>query len=384
MKTTITMCLLFATISLAMAAPLFAADDAPIDMEKARGLYQREQKGEKLSAEEQAYLDRAKAERAKRNQQGGQQGQRAGGNAPAPRESTGMIPLTDLTDKYKGVNGGLYGDGKNEPPAEHAKRGASASAAIQPLDSAGKPAADGKIVLMSIGMSNTTMEFARFKAVADKDAAKNPRVVIVDAAQGGMDAPAWVEGTGADAVWQVADKRLKNEGVDPQQVQAVWIKQALKGEGSFGEFPKHSDVLRDDLVKILNRAQEHFPNLKIAYLSSRIYAGLASSNLNPEPYAYETAFSVRGVIEQQIKGDPALNSDPTKGPVKAPVVLWGPYLWADGTKGRKIDKLVWTREDFGGDGTHPSNTAREKIAEMLLTFFKTDATAKAWFVAPQK
>ena len=93
------LCLLAAVMGVSIAVPLFAADDGPIDMQKARGLYQREQKGEKLSPEEQAYLDRAKAERAKRGQQGGQQGQPGGHNAPTPRESTGMIPLTDLTDK---------------------------------------------------------------------------------------------------------------------------------------------------------------------------------------------------------------------------------------------------------------------------------------------
>jgi hypothetical protein len=41
-----------------------AADpEPPIDWDKARQLYQREQKGQKLTADEQAYLDRAKTER---------------------------------------------------------------------------------------------------------------------------------------------------------------------------------------------------------------------------------------------------------------------------------------------------------------------------------
>ena len=88
-----------------------------------------------------------------------------------------------------------------------------------------------------------------------------------------------------------------------------------------------------------------FPNLKIAYLSSRVYAGYASTPLNPEPHAYETAFAVKWVIADQIGGQPALNYDPAQGTVRRPWLAWGPYLWADGVKGRQ-DGLVYRREDL--------------------------------------
>ena len=41
--------------------------------------------------------------------------------------------------------------------------------------------------------------------------------------------------------------------------------------------------------------------------------------------------------------------------------------------------LVWKREDLAGDGTHPSQSGRQKVAELLLTFFKTSMNAKGWF-----
>ena len=94
--------------------------------------------------------------------------------------------------------------------------------------------------------------------------------------------------------------------------------------------------------------------------------------MNPEPYAYESAFVVRWLIQDQIKG--------ASGAVKSPLLLWGPYLWADGEKGRKIDDLVWKPEDLGPDGTHPSDNGRRKVAELLLRFMKTDPTAKIWFM----
>ena len=62
-------------------------------------------------------------------------------------------------------------------------------------------------------------------------------------------------------------------------MQAVWIKQALINQGRFGEFPKHSDELKDRLEAIIAQANARYPNLKLVYLSSRIYAGYATTPL---------------------------------------------------------------------------------------------------------
>jgi hypothetical protein len=256
----------------------------------------------------------------------------------------------------------------------------SQAAKVVPLDRSGKPAADGKIVLLSIGMSNTTQEFSLFKQIADADPAKSANVIIVDGAQGGKVADAWAADKN-NQIWKTVDQRIESSGVSAEQVQALWIKHACAGPARLGEFPQHAKDLQKYIATTLQFAKERFPNLRVAYLSSRIYAGYATTSLNPEPYAYEGAFANRWVIEQQIAGDPALNFDPSHGDVKAPVVLWGPYLWTNGVKGRKIDGLVYTREDLSpSDGTHPSNSGRKKVADLLLQFFKTDPTAKTWFV----
>jgi hypothetical protein len=52
--------------------------------------------------------------------------------------------------------------------------------------------------------------------------------------------------------------------------------------------------------------------------------------------------------------------------------LWGPYLWADGTTPRKSDGLIYESKDVDIDGTHPSESGRKKVAELLLRFFQTD------------
>jgi hypothetical protein len=122
--------------------------------------------------------------------------------------------------------------------------------------------------------------------------------------------------------------------------------------------------------------------LRVAYLSSRIYAGYATTALNPEPYAYEGAFPVRWLIQSQINGDAGLNYNAEVGPVKSPLLLWGPYLWADGLNPRS-DGLIWERGDLSSsDGTHPSDSGRLKVAHILLDFFKTNELAHGWFVKP--
>ena len=134
------------------------------------------------------------------------------------------------------------------------------------------------------------------------------------------------------------------------------------------------------LVTIAQILKSKYPNLKIVYLSSRIYAGYATTALNPEPFAYESGYSVKWLVDQQMRGDSALNFDPKKGPVRSAWLAWGPYLWADGLKGRKLDSLTWECKDFNSDGTHPSTSGRLKVAQLLDQHFKTHITTKPWYV----
>ena len=360
------------------AAAETAAESDEIDFNMARRLLRPQRRGEKLTPEEREYLQRA---RNTRRRQVPRRSNSAG------KSSLGLIPLTDMTadDRYKGQDGGLYGGGRNTPPEDHLQAALHAAKMIVPLDADGKSSADGKIVMISNGMSNTTQEFSQFVRLADVDADKSPRVKIVDCAQGGQESLDWAQPDkrfrkDRANPWDVMMQRLKRAEASPQQVQVAWILQARRNPKSRGEFPKHTDEFQGHLVVIVNKLKERFPNLRLVYLSSRIYAGYATTQLNPEPYAYEYAFAIRSLIQDQIKGVALLNYDPKRGNVKAPRLLWGPYLWADGVKGRKMDDLVWRREDLAGDGTHPSPSGRKMVAEQLLKFMKTDPTAKAWFL----
>jgi Cu/Ag efflux protein CusF len=313
------------------------------------------------------------------------------GREPGPRPGFGggrllkdtskLKPLTEMGDSlYQGQSGGLYPGGKNTRPEAHEAAGLRLAKEVRPLDGDGKPAKDGKIVLLSVGMSNTSQISGGFQQALRGAEGINPHLVFVNGAQGGMTA-ALIQSADrgpGKTYWDTVKSRLKALGLTRAQVQVAWIKQADAGprEG----FPDYPRKLQKEQANIVLLLHERFPNLKLVYLSSRTYGGYATTQLNPEPYAYESGFAVKWLIEQQIKGDPDLNFDPKKGSVKAPWLSWGPYLWANGTT-KRADGFSSEKEDFGPDGTHHAAAGARKMGEQLLKFFESDSTTKGWFLA---
>lgn len=291
--------------------------------------------------------------------------------------SVGFTALTDLgSGTYKGYQGGLYPGGSNTRPPIHDSIGRAFLRSIVPRSIDGAPdPASGRIVLLSIGMSNATQEFSAFKTIADRDAGRNPFLTIVDGAQGGQTAAVIRDST--KNFWTVIDQRLAQAGVGRAQVQTVWLKEADAQPRD--AFPVHAQTLTSELGDIVRILKSRYPNLLFVFFSSRIYAGYAASTLNPEPYAYESGFSIKWLIELQIQGDSRLRCTGNDAP--APWLGWGPYLWSDGERGR-ADSLKWFCTEFQSDGTHPSNTGRQKVAGLLLQFMKSDSLASPWFLRP--
>jgi len=278
-------------------------------------------------------------------------------NAQCSLTATGLLPLTDMgSQRYRGYRGGLYPGGVNRPSAKYLKKGLAAARQVRPIN--------GKIVLLSIGMSNTSTEFSAFKRSSDKDPQRNANVVVVDGAQEGFDA---TNVNSKPAYWDNVDGRLAAADVSASQVQAVWLKEAIAGEHR--RFPKDAKALQASLRKIINTMRFRYPKLKLVYLSSRTYGGYAITGWNPEPAAYDGGYAVRGVIQDRINGK-----------LKGMWVGWGPYLWTDGLAGRS-DGLQWTCDDVEADGTHPSRSGVTKVVSLLTTFFKTDPTTKRWYLA---
>jgi hypothetical protein len=293
------------------------------------------------------------------------------------------IPLTELgTAEYirmdglnTGFSGGLYPDGSNQRPPAHEIAGRNIARTIVPLNGSGSPDPEnGKIVMLSIGMSNTNAEYDTFSKNVEEDSQLHPRLLLINGALGGQTSDKWIDPNAIS--WQELSNTLERYQVSAQQVQVAWIKET---QTRGGDFPAKAQALQADLEQILKNLKAAYPNVKIAYFSSRIYSYTYWRGLSPEPNAYETGFAVKWLIEKQINGDPELNFDPQNGPVTVPYLSWGPYLWADGQNPRE-DSLVWLPEDLTFDCTHPTESGRQKVAGMLLDFFKTDTTTRIWFM----
>jgi len=408
----------FPLLLVCVGAQFALAAEPPIDVEHGKQLMRKFQAGETLTPEEQAYLDRVRQEIRKRAA-GKRSGPSSKGAAPRPfvvstNDWSALVPITEMTSSYKGEDGGLYGGGKNEPPEAHRVAHLKESDKIRPLDANGQPADDGKIGLITIGFSNPSIESEDFKRVADADPQKSPRVVLVNGCIGGRSAVMWAWDGAAvlpkaeqerldkemDVVhmpkgirksspglekdtWPTLAKRIETAGLSPKQVQACWLKHVEANPKPLGEFPAHARALQADITAILQIARHYYPNLRVVYFSSRTFGGWSGRESgSPEPYAYESCFGTRWVVQSQIRGGAQLNYDPARGEVKAPLVLWGPYLWACGNSPRKLDGLTWTESDVRADRLHPNDAGCKKTTSLLLNFFKTDVGTSRWFLKP--
>ncbi len=312
------------------------------------------------------------------------------------RNDTAKVPLIDLGGTYLGFGGRLY-PGGNTSPASHTAAGAALARQVTPLDVNGQPSASGAYVLLSIGMSNATQEWCVQKfgdpctswsftgQAANDPLVRTSGLRIVNGAKGGENASLWVNPT--DANWnRIRDSALAPAGLSEQQVQVVWIKHAeTHPTVSLPESGADALIFERDLGRILRAAKVRYPSLRLAYVTSRIYAGYSIIPASPEPYSYETGLSARWLIDAQVRQMAAGGTliDPTAGDLNyangtAPWVDWGPYLWANGTTPRS-DGLTWGINDFENDGTHPSTAGEAKVGGFLLTYFLTAPTTRCWF-----
>ena len=305
----------------------------------------------------------------------------------------GLVPFNDLgpAPYAWGYYGGLYENGSNVIPADHLAAGLRRASLIRPLDANGNPSPNGKVVLLSVGFGETERIADAFGAMAAADRrVDHQSLVIVDAARDGLDSRTWLLPftTTSPNYERIKTELLEPAGVSEKQVQAAWV-QMMTEEPAPPLPSQWSDAyrLKGDIAASLRALKIRYPNLQVAYLSSRVYAGYDTVTDKPEPYAYESVLSVRWVILGQLTlmrtgflWDTRISTlDYEKG--IAPWAAWGPYLWANGTMPRS-DGLTWERDDFSADGGALSDAGARKAATMLLDFLLQEPTAANWFRAP--
>jgi hypothetical protein len=304
------------------------------------------------------------------------------------------VPLNDLgVNEYirmdgarTGVIGGLYLNSSNLRPSEHEAAGIALANQIEPLDASGQPDANGKIGLVSIGMSNNRQEFDTFRRLFDSAsdplyALVNPQLEVVSGSLFGGVLEYWSDpdNPNYNFYWDNLASQLTRAGLTHAQVQSVWIKTAEYDY--LYTFPDNVEQYTARMKNLVRIVKEKFPNIKLAYLSSRTRSHWYElGSLSPEPYSFETGLAVRQVIIDQILDDPTLNFNPQNGPVVAPYLSWGPYLWIDGDNPRS-DGRTWPVSYVSpNDCVHPETVAKEAAAQMLWDFFNEDSTAARWFL----
>ncbi|HEY7471753.1 MAG TPA: hypothetical protein VIE68_05330 [Gemmatimonadota bacterium] len=260
-----------------------------------------------------------------------------GSEAPKWLHARGMPPIA-AADSFPVplIDGeGLYGRRQNTAPAAHVAAGI-ASGAVVPASGA---------VVVAIGMSNAQIEFEAFRRVSRTDA------VLVNAACWGCTTERWNES--GDRGWNLARRKVANAGLQPSDVDVVWVKMARQ---------RHIAARTEDFEAILGTIRTEWPNVRQVFVSDRIYAGW----IERVPRAYSSGEPQGGWAAGPAVRQFVLNHLGEQDPF----VDWGPYLWDDAAG--------WPRSLFEDDGTHVNAQGAAKVGARLAQFFSS-SPATEWY-----
>ena len=297
-------------------------------------------------------------------------------------DNTGKVPLIDLAGGYYNGNaGGLYPDGTNTRPPDHLAKCINHVEQIQPLNFAGNPDEDGKVVMLGIGASNPMVEFQKFKELSEAFEPLNDNLEIVNACAGGIAIQKMYEIT--DTYWLGVDNVLEDAGLSPLQVQVIWVEQENTNAYDTA-FTSATTALVNDFLRLLKVVKTKFPNAQICYVSARTYSGYADP-IDPElskgllyPRDYFNGWAIKRLIENVINAVGDYDAEGVDAQI--PLVTWGTYNWTDGSTPRADGLFLDCEEDVSPDGLHLSGPGEHKIGQYMFDYFKTDTTAKYWYL----
>ncbi len=359
-------------------------------------------------------------------------------------DSTGA-PCNGTNCGVVNFQGGLYPSGLNSPPSAQNSDALTFAGQIHAIQST------KTVIMMCIGMS--IMKSNCDQMVHDYKISANTNQVSLfffDMAQSGYNACEWITASGTDClgnnpydtirdIYLPAIKVCGNNHTSActeADVQVVFYQDAegspqsglpCTGSGAPANtgFFNASGVrmlcsgdadayrLEIDLAKTARAVKTRYPNCKLMFISTRNYAGYATTAQDPEPYAYDQGFGMKAALVAQetqcassmsctaTPGDSNtgdLSYVPTPGNACggspcAPELLWASYTWANGTTARS-DGLIWCNgqagapcngeQDFSADGTHASAAGDEKWASETsawgqIHFFLNSPYSNSWF-----
>ncbi len=289
-----------------------------------------------------------------------------------------LPPIDELgSATFMGHQGGLYPNGSNEMPPAFYQDAIMMAKSIVPLDKNGNADDKGEIGLIALGASTVAMFGKALDKMIEEDNNRRSDINYVNCGIGGQDLSDIMNPSAN--FWSVIDTRVKEAGMTLDQVQVIWFEEDnLKNRDN--DIDARGNALVSDFTQTIQFCKQHYPNLKLFYVSGRHTTAFMPADANDkhrEPKAYVNGWACKWLIEKQINGDPAL-SYKGKNAV-APLILWGPYFWTQGEKPRK-DGYSWTTDLVGGDGIHPTAEGEVRVAKDLMDFWTNDPVSQIWFL----
>lgn len=325
---------------------------------------------------------------------------------------------------------GMYGHSL-EMPAAHYNEGIARANAIVPLDANGNPdPVNGRIIVMSIGMSNTASEWCnldgnipvilnpqgivacygwtgmgRFRNPGESNAV-NPMLEPVHGAYPAQSAFAWIDDNIGPLAFNPANpalpalygnyRRLRDyffpyytPVVTEAQVQVVWLKELNPAPTvALPDVQADAYILEQELGDIVRFAKTRYPNLKQVFMTSAAARHYNINGFGREPMGYESGLAVKWLIDAQINqvANGGAIADVNAGDLDyttgaAPWLAWGPYWWADGLTSRQSDGLAWEIHEYLNiDYVHLDQPGASKTGVMLHNFFTFSPFTHCWFV----
>ena len=285
---------------------------------------------------------------------------RSGLKSDCSLTSTGLIPLTDMGAPALPRLPRRSLSRRAQPPvAAYLRKGLAAS----------RNASGG-----STGRSSCSRSACRTRPrsspLSSEWSTATPRrtrdLTIVDGAQDGWDARAHEVRL---RYWDLVDERLNEADVSANQVQAVWLKQSIAGEDR--RFPqgcarRSRRTCGRSSAPCASATRTSASSISRAERTAAMRSRASTRSRRPMTAAMRSVASIQDRMAASSRG---------RGSAGARIS--GPT----GSLGRS-DGLVWSCDDVDEDGTHPSKTGVQKVVNLLTAFFKTDPTARRWFVAP--
>jgi hypothetical protein len=203
------------------------------------------------------------------------------------------------------------------------------------------PAGSGQPVLLALGFSNASQEFAAYQervgTRVDRDVYRYGDYLLVNGAFGNMTTDQWT----VPAAFDKARQRIP--GGDETLVRFVWFKIVHRADNRRPPGAStYVEGLAEDCRQAVSIMRDRYPGLQTVFVSGRTYGGWAGGGA-AEPYAQLTWDAV----------DLCVAADP--------VAARGPFLWDP----------TWPRSYFQPrDGLHPSAAGAAAVAAILDEFFR--------------